>query len=680
MPVGLGIGSFTVLDLLNIPAGSGGGGGGGPYPYGTVQPAFLASNGLRANDEGAPAGGARGSNSVDLQTLRTVGTQIAGTLGAVITGGQNNTASANFSVVAGGDTNTASGINSVVSGGRNNRALSNQSGVLSGYNNEVTSGTYSLIAGGQSNQILSSANNSSVGGGQSNTTSSTFTTISGGQNNSINTGCTLSTISGGGTNVISANAYRSTIAGGYNNTANGQAATVGGGGGNQSNGNYTTVAGGTGNTAGSTNAVVSGGSNNTASASNSVVCGGSSNTASASRAIVIGGFANTASGNYSIAAGHLCNAAEDYGIAIGRRARVLATHTGATVFSDSTNADFNSIAPDEFAIRATGLRLVDGNQALGRVLTCDANGTGTWQPAGGGGSGGTIQPSGANTYNIRATNEGLVAGNARGEASVDLQVVRTNATDVASGNYSVVGGGYSNRASGILSTVSGGRLNSATNFYSVVSGGNNNSATNTNVTISGGNTNTGSGGASTICGGVVQTASGDGSVCLGGSNNTAAGFGSVVSGLYAVANGFAQRTHASGFFASSGDAQTSQFVLRNQTTNGTPTELFLDGAALTMVLQQDTTWGFEALVTARRTDADDESAAYRFFGCIDRNVGVATTALVGSVQKDVTEDVAAWDADIFADTVNGSLGIRVTGEAAKNINWVAFVRVVETTG
>ena len=109
--------------------------------------------------------------------------------------------------------------------------------------------------------------------------------------------------------------------------------------------------------------------------------------------------------------------------------------------------------------------------------------------------------------------------------------------------------------------------------------------------------------------------------------------------------------------------------------------MFLNGSNARMVLPNDSTWAFDILLVARRTNANDESAAYQVLGCIDRNASAGTTAIVGSITKTViAEDTAAWDIDVDADTTNGSLRIRVTGEASKTINWVAHVRTVETTG
>jgi len=204
-------------------------------------------------------------------------------------------------------------------------------------------------------------------------------------------------------------------------------------------------------------------------------------------------------------------------------------------------------------------------------------------------TGGTTQAAGPGLA-IQATDEGLVAGNARGLHSTDLQTSRGGATAVASGPFSAI-----------------------------------------------------------------------------------------VGGKEAVADKFGQQSYAAGSLSAEGDAQTSQFVLRRQTTDATPNvEMFLDGAAARMTIAMDATWLFEIKVLARRTDVDNESAMYKFEGGLDNNAGTTATLTVNKTV--VHEDSPAWDCNVTADDVNDSLKIDVTGEAAKNINWVAFVRTVEVTG
>jgi hypothetical protein len=128
--------------------------------------------------------------------------------------------------------------------------------------------------------------------------------------------------------------------------------------------------------------------------------------------------------------------------------------------------------------------------------------------------------------------------------------------------------------------------------------------------------------------------------------------------------------------------QETTYVLVRETTDATQTEMFVRTTATDrMVLTNDSTWRFEIDVVARRTDADGESASYKFVGCIDRNATAGSTALVGTVTKTVEqEDTAAWDVDVDADTTNGSLRIRVTGEASKTIKWAAFAKTIQIVG
>jgi hypothetical protein len=127
-------------------------------------------------------------------------------------------------------------------------------------------------------------------------------------------------------------------------------ATIGGGGCSGCNGagnfpnmvtdDFGTVGGGVSNTASGRSATVGGGFSNSASATSATVGGGSGNTAGGILATVPGGVLNSAAGDFSLAA--------------GRRAKVQAGHPGAFLFGDSTDADFTSVAADEFAVRASG--------------------------------------------------------------------------------------------------------------------------------------------------------------------------------------------------------------------------------------------------------------------------------------------------------------------------------------
>jgi len=97
---------------------------------------------------GTVVGNVRGAGAVDLQTVRTIASQVA---------------SGSYATLLGGSGNTAPGLNSALSGGANNS----------------TNGSYSSLSGGQLN--AASSNFASVGGGTGNTASANAATIPGGQ-------------------------------------------------------------------------------------------------------------------------------------------------------------------------------------------------------------------------------------------------------------------------------------------------------------------------------------------------------------------------------------------------------------------------------------------------------------------------------------------------------------------
>jgi hypothetical protein len=290
-----------------------------------------------------------------------------------------------------------------------------------------------------------------------------------------------------------------------------------------------------------------------------------------------------------------------------------------------------------------------------------------------------------------------IAGGTGNTASASGATISGGFSHTATGVQSTVGGGLSNDATGATSTISGGQNNTASGTSNstvgggsgntasgsaaTVGGGTNNSASNLTSTVAGGSAATASGQYASVGGGLTTVASGTGATVPGGRENTAQGNYSVATGRGASAPLEGQKAHASGFFAAQGDAQVSEFVARNTSTDGAAKELFLQGTGSRMALPDDSTWFFEISVVARRTDADGESAAYKYTGCIDRGSGAATTAFVGTVTETViAEDTAAWGVAITAGTSDGTLRVTATGEAAKSIRWVAYVRAVTVTG
>jgi hypothetical protein len=137
-------------------------------------------------------------------------------------------------------------------------------------------------------------------------------------------------------------------------------------------------------------------------------------------------------------------------------------------------------------------------------------------------------------------------------------------------------------------------------------------------------------------------------------------------GYYSNAYLDVQHAKASGRFTATGDAQLSNLVARNATTNAVQTELFLDGSSVRAILPADRTWAFTINIAARQTAASPDgtvgdSGIYKIEGGIKRD-GANNTALVGSITKTIlAEDQAAWDVTAEADDANEALVVKVTG-------------------
>jgi hypothetical protein len=378
-----------------------------------------------------------------------------------------------------------------------------------------------------------------VGGGSGNAARQWFGTVSGGSGNSA-----------GGT--------YSTVGGGVDNITNNQGSTVSGGGYCRATHEWSTVGGGVTNYATGFNATIAGGGDNLASGMSSTISGGSGNASSADYTTVGGGYTNQANGDYSVVPGGRQNDADSaYSFAAGRRAK--AVHDGAFVWADHTAADFSSTASDQFLIRATGgvgigtnapdeqlhvvgnVKMVDGNQTAGYVLTSDANGVGSWQAAASGGGMWTV------TDSVLYSNDywGLARGNAwnvvygdSAHTHVNLGVACTTGVSGSSYDVCTVGGGFGNSASNIYATVAGGYDNVASGAAGIVSGGYGNTASGNKSTISGGWANQATSDNATVSGGSMNQATGIGSVVSGGDFNQADGhYSTVGGGYYNEANG-----------------------------------------------------------------------------------------------------------------------------------------------
>jgi hypothetical protein len=224
--------------------------------------------------------------------------------------------------------------------------------------------------------------------------------------------------------------------------------------------------------------------------------------------------------------------------------------------------------------------------------------------------------------------------------------------------FSVIGGGYDNaiNAPGGNATIGGGGYSYVGAYYSTIAGG----YYNTNV-------------------GEVATIGG------GGYNRVTADFATVPGGALGFARSYGQFAHANGSFVASGvaiegGAQASEYVLWNETTNTTTTQLFLDGqygGNQQMLVPNNGTWMFDVMVVVR--DANGNSAGFKTNGVVKNFSG--TTSLNGTTAGTISipaiySDLAGWTASVSADNVNKSLKITVNGFNSTN-RWVATVHTTE---
>lgn len=293
--------------------------------------------------------------------------------------------------------------------------------------------------------------------------------------------------------------------------------------------------------------------------------------------------------------------------------------------------------------------------AIGPVKTCWVNLTGASAFANNNGS---IVFGSSNTSNIWST---FIAGGDNNSATSNGNgAICAGNNNTISGGYNFIGGGQSNNASGSNAGIIGGTSNSAAGISASVLGGNTNSAQGTNSSIIGGNNN---------------GANGNNSVILGG------GYGSarLLSG-YVVIPGSSSPIATVG-----GTTQTSILNIARQTTDATVTTLASNSSAPgtnnQLVLPNNSAYYVRGSCIATVTGGGN-TKAWSFEVAIKRGASAATTAIVGAVIKNVVAadaGAATWDITIDADTTNGCLRVRATGQAATTIRWVCSLNSTEVT-
>ena len=285
----------------------------------------------------------------------------------------------------------------------------------------------------------------------------------------------------------------------------------------------------------------------------------------------------------------------------------------------------------------------------------------------------------------------LTGGNARGTYAVDLQVSRTSALQVASGANSVIGGGSVNRSTNISSTVGGGYFNLSSGQYSVVSGGDRNNAIANYASVLGGTQNQAAGIASVVCGGNLNANNYNYSVISGGiSNSIQSDYSIIPGGVNAKADRYGMFVHSNGPFSSQGDSQFVRFILRNKTTDATPTELFLNGSNVTplrLTIPSGKILSCEIRLVGIKSDGTDQVNTTSYYTATGqgvtplvmsgyiKNVSATTSGAFASGAFARSSDNVGWS--VTADDTNDSLKIAVTGKTGETWRWMALVEGIE---
>jgi hypothetical protein len=121
---------------------------------------------------------------------------------------------------------------------------------------------------------------------------------------------------------------------------------------------------------------------------------------------------------------------------------------------------------------------------------------------------------------------------------------------------------------------------------------------------------------------------------------------------------------------------SENFVLTNQTTDNTPTTLFKDGSGQRLILTDNSSVMFNAIIVGSNV-VSQELSSYQLTGVADRGVGAASIRLANSIKTIYHEDILSWDGDVSVSIANGSLDFNVIGENGKTINWIAKVELIK---
>jgi hypothetical protein len=124
-------------------------------------------------------------------------------------------------------------------------------------------------------------------------------------------------------------------------------------------------------------------------------------------------------------------------------------------------------------------------------------------------------------------------------------------------------------------------------------------------------------------------------------------------------------------------AYSNQYVVTGTTTNGTETEIFVNGVNNSRISVPLNTAVYYTLdIVCRRTDVSGNFAAFYIKGMASNIEG--TTSDIGSIYEVVIARTdASFLVDVRADNTNDTINVYVTGATGKTLSWKCSVTTTE---
>jgi len=119
----------------------------------------------------------------------------------------------------------------------------------------------------------------------------------------------------------------------------------------------------------------------------------------------------------------------------------------------------------------------------------------------------------------------------------------------------------------------------------------------------------------------------------------------------------------------------SMYVLYGNTTDAVQTELYLNASSERISISNNSTLMFEADIIGR-DQAGSDHCAFKIQGIVD-NTGSTVVVVNNTNETIVAQTNDTWSVQVTADSINDAINVFVTGAAATNIRWVAFVKTTQ---